>query len=136
MKIIYIVSSLERTGPINFLFNLIIKLHESNEITILTNGIGKVVDESYSETIEEVAERFYPISKGGSMWIPSTHDCNQANKQEGFIKGAEWQAKKMFNKEDIRKAFKQGHSSARKGSYNQITEQEDFDIWFEQFKKK
>jgi glycosyltransferase involved in cell wall biosynthesis len=36
MKIIYIVSSLERTGPINFLFNLIIKLHESNEITILT----------------------------------------------------------------------------------------------------
>jgi hypothetical protein len=39
------------------------------------------------ETLEEAAERFYPISKGGSMWMPSADDCNKANKQEGFIEG-------------------------------------------------
>lgn len=38
--------------------------------------------------------------------------------------------KKTYTEKDIREAFKQGHSSARKGSYNEITEQEDFDKWF------
>ena len=52
------------------------------------------------ETIEEAAERFYPISKGGSMWMPSAHDCNQANKQEGFIAGAKWQAERMYSEEE------------------------------------
>ena len=58
------------------------------------------------ETIEEAAERFYPISKGGSMWMPSAHDCNQANKQEGFIAGAKWQAERMYSEEDLREVFK------------------------------
>jgi hypothetical protein len=53
------------------------------------------------ETIEEAAERFYPISKGGSMWMPSAHDCNQANKQEGFKEGAKWQAERMYSEEDM-----------------------------------
>ena len=46
------------------------------------------------------------------------------------------QAEQMYTEKDMREAFRQGHSSARKGSYNQITEQEDFEEWFEQFKKK
>jgi hypothetical protein len=54
---------------------------------------------------------------------------------DDFIEGAKWQAERMYSEEELREAFKQGHSSARKGSYNQITEQEDFDKWFEQFKK-
>jgi hypothetical protein len=58
------------------------------------------------------------------------------DKRKNFIRGAEWQAERMYSEEDMREAFKQGHSSARKGSYNQITEQEDFDKWFEQNKKK
>jgi hypothetical protein len=31
------------------------------------------------------------------MWMPSTHDCNQANKQEGFIVGAKYMAERMYN---------------------------------------
>jgi hypothetical protein len=31
-----------------------------------------------NETLEQAAERFYPISKGGSMWMPSASDCNKA----------------------------------------------------------
>jgi hypothetical protein len=50
----------------------------------------------------------------------------------------------MYTEEDMRKAFSIGHKCARQGSYNAITEQEDFDKWkregypinFEQFKKK
>jgi hypothetical protein len=53
------------------------------------------------ETLEEVAERFYPLSKGGSMWMPSADDCNKANKQEGFIEGAKWQAERMYSAEDM-----------------------------------
>jgi hypothetical protein len=53
------------------------------------------------ETLEEAAERFYPISKGGSMWMPSAHNCNQANKQEGFIEGAKWQAERMYSEEEV-----------------------------------
>lgn len=45
----------------------------------------------------EAAERFYPISKGGSMWMPSAEDLNKANKQEGFIEGAKWQQEQDSN---------------------------------------
>ena len=50
--------------------------------------------EPKQETLEEAAERFYPIPKGGSMWMPSRDDLNKANKQEGFIEGAKWQAER------------------------------------------
>jgi len=61
-----------------------------------------------------------------------------------FIKGAKWQMERMYSEEDMRKAFKIGHQCARQGSYNDITEQEDYDKWkelgypinFEQYKKK
>jgi len=53
------------------------------------------------ETLEEVAERFYPLSKGGSMWMPSADDCNKANKQEGFVEGAKWQAERMYSEEQV-----------------------------------
>ena len=57
------------------------------------------------ETLEEAAERLYPISKGGSMWMPSKDDCNKANKQEGFIEGAKWQAESMYSEGDMRLAI-------------------------------
>jgi len=53
-------------------------------------------------TLEQAAERFYPLSKGGSMWMPSADDCNKANKQEGFIEGAKWQAERMYSEEDMK----------------------------------
>jgi hypothetical protein len=58
----------------------------------------------------------------------------------GFIESAKWQQeqdKNKYSEEDMREAFRQGHKSARAmGSYNNITEQEDYNKWFEQFKKK
>jgi len=55
------------------------------------------------ETLEEAAERLYPISKGGSMWMPSADDCNKANKQEGFIEGAKSEAARDYWFEQFKK---------------------------------
>ena len=81
------------------------------------------------ETLEEAAQRLYPISKGGSMWVPSADDCNKANKQEGFIAGAKWQAERMYSEEDLRNAYRWG-TTVNHGT------KEHFNEWFEQFKKK
>jgi hypothetical protein len=86
------------------------------------------------ETLEEAAERFYPLSKGGSMWMPSVDDCNKANKQEGFIEGAKWQAERMYSEEDLREAYKACYTPF---SFDRIGDlDKDFSVWFEQFKKK
>jgi hypothetical protein len=96
------------------------------------------------ETLEEAAERFYPLSKGGSMWMPSADDCNKANKQEGFIEGAKWQQERMYSEEDMIN-FSEWVSiqypnqrrflttNDKRGFY---TTKELLGKWFEQFKKK
>jgi hypothetical protein len=89
------------------------------------------------ETIEEAAER---------IWLDSK---SQLTSKSSFIAGAKsdaardyWyekfqeQDKKLYSEEDLREAFRQGHKSARMGSYNDITEQEDYNKWLKQFKKK
>ena len=84
-----------------------------------------------NETLEEAAERLYPISKGGSMWMPSAHDCNQANKQEGFIEGAKWQAERMYSEEEVLELL---HSRMRYTLGEDYKEVTTID-WFKQFKK-
>jgi hypothetical protein len=56
------------------------------------------------DDVEKLAELKYPISKEGSMWMPTAHDCNQANKQEGFIEGYK-AATKVYSEEDLRRAI-------------------------------
>jgi hypothetical protein len=85
------------------------------------------------ETLEEAAQRLYPISKGGSMWMPSADDCNKANKQEGFIEGAKWQAERMYSDEDM----KQFAEWLIKINFNYTSNISDiFLVWKKQFKKK
>jgi hypothetical protein len=89
------------------------------------------------ETLEEAAERLYPISKGGSMWMPSKDDCNKANKQEGFIEGAKWQEERMYSEEDMRKAFIAGGNSQIEEDDDYGTEYDAYmEKWLEQHKKK
>jgi hypothetical protein len=77
------------------------------------------------ETLEEAFDRIYDSMDFTELDFAS------------FKLGAKWQAKRMYSEEDIRESFRQGHKSSQAmGSYNSITEQEDFDKWFEQFKKK
>jgi hypothetical protein len=48
------------------------------------------IEEPKQETLEEVAERIYPINNTGNQWMPTKHDLIKANKQIGFIEGAKW----------------------------------------------
>ena len=85
---------------------------------------------SKQETLEEAAERFYPLSKGGSMWMPSADDCNKANKQEGFIQGAKWQEERMYSEEEVQLIASKLLTDIKNGNAGNSVE------WFEQFKKK
>lgn len=49
--------------------------------------LSLIADEIGWVDVEKLAEEKYPIQIGGSAWMPTTHDCIQANKQEGFIEG-------------------------------------------------
>ena len=59
-------------------------------------------------------------------------DFGTSNDYNAFIKGAEWQAERMYSEEDLRKAFFSGCQSER-----QIKPRvKCWEEWFEQFKKK
>jgi hypothetical protein len=79
------------------------RIEPKQEPTMIDDWLDKHGDPEIYKKVErklelmEAAERFYPISKGGSMWMPSADDCNKANKQEGFIEGAKWQQEQDSN---------------------------------------
>jgi len=54
----------------------------------------------------------------------------------GYIEGAERQSEKMYSKEDLTQAFKDGENNMKysemDGWFRKLTEQQ----WFQQFKKK
>lgn len=93
-----------------------------NTISIInTAQLMFQTEESKQETLEEAAEN------NNSIKIA----------REAFIEGAKWQQERSYSEEDLREAFKQGHKSSRQlGSYNELTEQEDYNKWFKQFKGK
>ena len=62
------------------------------------------------ETLEEAADRHI-----------------YGDKRKNFIRGAEWQANRMYSEEDMEEAFTNGLNR----SFDS-----DFDRWLEQFKKK
>ena len=90
--------------------------------------------------LEEAAERFYPIPKGGSMWMPSRDDLIKANKQEGFIEGAKWQQKRMYSEEEVEIIIQKLMNDVHCGDLCYGDNVIDFKLsprqWFKQYKKK
>ena len=91
------------------------------------------------ETLEEVADRIYPINNTGNQWMPTKHDLIKANKQIGFIEGAKWQAERMYSQEEklnlinfTSKIFELGKSHF---NYALITPEEILELYTETFKK-
>ena len=105
------------------------------------SGIDPIVE----ETLEEVAERYYPINNTGSMFMPTTHESNNNFKQKGFIAGAKsdaardyWfekfqqeQDKNKYSEEEAKTIWRAGQEYW-KTSGESIT----FEELIEQFKKK
>ena len=92
---------------------------------------------SKQETLEEAAERLAYDSTEENKGFPS---------MKMFIKGAKWQAERMYSEEDIREAYfsaikitGEGWNGEYAGGNSPNIEEkfmEDFSKWFEQFKKK
>ena len=73
------------------------------------------------KTLEEVANRlFFSVGNDGISNIDS------------FIKGAKWQAERMYSEEDMWEAYKASNTIFE----DEIALRQEFEEWFEQFKKK
>jgi len=97
-------------------------------------------EESNQETLEEAAERFYPINSNSSaMEMLDRHQLNNSYKQEGFIAGANWQSERMYSEEDIdilSELIKDNQRKWERFDNKLIKEKpKSFDEIFEQFKK-
>ena len=93
------------------------------------------------EKLEEAAERLQKdkygifISKDADVKGQLVIDTAKAAFLSGMKEGANWQAERMYSEEDLREAFKQSRQC-------KIFEKDmppiynEFEEWFEQFKKK
>ncbi len=74
------------------------------------------------ETLEEVAERFYPTN-----YEVKSKDIINLIKQDSFKRGAKWQAERMYSEEDM-----MDYSNYRLLIKKALSPKE----WFEKFKNK
>ena len=80
------------------------------------------------ETLEEAAEHNYP---GGDVWTEE----QAVIRRLAFKNSANWQAKRMYSEEDLREAFKQSRQ-CKIFEKDMPPVHNEFEDWFEQFKKK
>ena len=82
------------------------------------------------ETLEEAAEKEFPLL---NTKMCNTGAAEEENNQllghrKSFIKGAKWQAERMYSEEEVKHIISEALQSAL------VTV--DLEQWFEQFKKK
>ena len=84
------------------------------------------------KTLEEIAEEFL-IRQGCQRMCCNDPECNGVGdffedvQPKDLIEFAKWQQERMYSEEDLKSAFFNG------GKMKDI---EEFNYWFEQFKKK
>ena len=63
-------------------------------------------------------------------------ECKSHHSEEDFIRGAQWQAERMYSEEDMKKAFKVGFSIGYGSDTYAIEERnKTCEEWIEQYKK-
>jgi hypothetical protein len=88
---------------------------------------AKPLEKPKEETIEQAAEHY------AHNWFNMHETNNYKALRDGFIAGAEWQAKRMYGEEDLKSAFQVGFNVGYfdEQSPSHLT----FDQWFEKFKR-
>ena len=92
-----------------------------------------------TETLEEAAIRLVPNRTLKSPF-GTPYEITPNRERNTFIKGAKWQAKRMYSEEEVYDLFAQWN--IYKQGFPRIDEDEipngfmSFNQWFEQFKKK
>jgi hypothetical protein len=89
------------------------------------------------ETLEEAAEKEFPLID--TEWC-RTDACEEENlhllgHRKSFIKGAKWQAERMYSEEDMRKAYDQGIDDSFDMGFSS-KDDTNFNVFIKQFKKK
>jgi hypothetical protein len=89
-------------------------------------------EESKQETLEEAAEKEFPLID--TEWC-RTGDCEEENlhllgHRKSFIKGAKWQSERMYCEEEVYHILCEHTAFLFAGGKSTLSE------WFEQFKKK
>jgi hypothetical protein len=79
----------------------------------------KKIEETKQETLEEAAERNYNEAGVNAYF------------NNGFIRGAKWQEKRMYSEEEVETIAKDAYAMGRNNILIGV-----FNKWFEQFKKK
>ena len=81
------------------------------------------------ETLEEAAEKY-----SNKIWDSSNSNEKtlHSNCYKAFLKGAKWQAKRMYSEEEVFRLLV--HFTERHGKRSITTQ--CIEIWFEQYKKK
>jgi hypothetical protein len=116
---------------------------DKEKADVITKEGQKVIRELRSniqqETLEEAAEKEFPLID--TEWC-RTGDCEEENlhllgHRKSFIKGANWQSKRMYSEEDMidfaHFYFTEEFNSSMQTSKST---KDIFNEWFEQFKKK
>jgi hypothetical protein len=92
------------------------------------------------ETLEEAAEKLYPVEIGNESHNRGCDENKFARK--AFIKGAKWQAKRMYSKEDLKQFAWQCVANFLSNRNNKVEQNlveviiDRNNLEFEQFKKK
>ena len=109
----------------------------------LDNALENETSESLTNWFKEKRDKNNNMAQTSVEWLFETMAKTPMTDWYEVLEQAKAMHKEEKN-EDMRKAFSIGHQCARQGSYNAITEQEDFDKWkelgypiiFEQYKKQ
>jgi hypothetical protein len=98
------------------------------------------------ETLEEAAAKEFPLVNDESCKTGFVEKINLKfiRARQTFIKGAKWQAERMYSEKDLEQAFSAGRTVENyKGEWEETysdemtsSKYENFKKWFEQFKKK
>ena len=100
-------------------------LEQIDQTNPVTRGSTALVYKE--ETLEEAAQRLYPIELEDDEW-----DKNKQYRDE-WIEGAKWQQERMYSEEEV---FKIIASLLHTPKLVEESSWEDIAKWFEQFKKK
>ena len=107
----------------------------SNETEESLNTWLKEKRDKQETTLEEAAKSNFD-NKTARIPVPTSHWINSEFLQiQNFKEGANWQQERMYSEEDLREAFKQSRQ-AKIFEKDMPPVYENFEQWFEQFKKK
>ena len=81
------------------------------------------------ETLEEAAEKWV-FEINGNKW--SNNDNTAGDNYGSFITGAKWQAERSYSQNDMWEAYKASNTIFE----DEIALRQEFEEWFEQFKKQ